>query len=60
MKFRIFMELVDTICIIWLNLPNDGSNMPEKRSAVRPQHLEGMKALGKQIIACKLYVFEGV
>ena len=29
---------------------NDGPNMLEKRMAVRPRHLEGMKALGKQII----------
>ena len=29
----------------------DGPNMLEKRMAVRPRHLEGMKALGKQIIA---------
>ena len=28
----------------------DGKNMLEKRMAVRPRHLEGMKALGKQII----------
>ena len=29
----------------------DGPNMLEKRMAVRPRHLEGMKTLGKQIIA---------
>ena len=29
----------------------DGPNMLEKRMAVRPRHLEGMKALGRQIIA---------
>ena len=29
----------------------DGPDMLEKRLAVRPRHLEGMKALGKQIIA---------
>ena len=29
----------------------DGPNMLEKRMAVRPRHLEGMKALGGQIIA---------
>ena len=29
----------------------DGPNMLEKRMAVRPRHLVGMKALGKQIIA---------
>ena len=29
----------------------DGPNMLEKRMEVRPRHLEGMKALGKQIIA---------
>ena len=29
---------------------NDGPNMLEKRMAVRPRHLEGMKALGRQII----------
>ena len=28
----------------------DGPNMLEKRMAVRPRHLEGMKQLGKQII----------
>ena len=28
----------------------DGEGMLEKRMAVRPRHLEGMKALGKQII----------
>ena len=28
----------------------DGSDMLEKRMEVRPRHLEGMKALGKQII----------
>ena len=28
----------------------DGPNMLEKRMAVRPRHLEGMKALGRQII----------
>lgn len=28
----------------------DGPNMLEKRMEVRPDHLEGMKALGKQII----------
>lgn len=28
----------------------DGPNALEKRMAVRPRHLEGMKALGKQII----------
>lgn len=28
----------------------DGPNMLEKRMEVRPRHLEGMKALGKQII----------
>ena len=28
----------------------DGPNMLEKRMTVRPRHLEGMKALGKQII----------
>ena len=28
----------------------DGSGMLEKRMEVRPRHLEGMKALGKQII----------
>ena len=28
----------------------DGSGMLEKRMEVRPSHLEGMKALGKQII----------
>ncbi len=28
----------------------DGKGMLEKRMAVRPRHLEGMKALGKQII----------
>ena len=29
----------------------DGPDMMEKRMAVRPRHLEGMKALGRQIIA---------
>ena len=29
----------------------DGPNMLEKRMAVRPRHLKGMKALGRQIIA---------
>ena len=29
----------------------DGEGMLEKRMAVRPRHLEGMKALGRQIIA---------
>ena len=29
----------------------DGPNMLEKRMEVRPRHLEGMKALGKKIIA---------
>ena len=29
----------------------DGPNMLERRMEVRPRHLEGMKALGKQIIA---------
>ena len=28
----------------------DGENMLDKRMAVRPRHLEGMKRLGKQII----------
>ena len=28
----------------------DGDGMLEKRMAVRPRHLEGMKALGKRII----------
>lgn len=28
----------------------DGEGMFEKRMEVRPHHLEGMKALGKQII----------
>ena len=28
----------------------DGENMLDKRMAVRPRHLEGMKKLGKQII----------
>ena len=28
----------------------DGPDMLDKRMEVRPQHLEGMKALGKQII----------
>ena len=28
----------------------DGENMLEKRMEVRPRHLEGMKALGKQIV----------
>ena len=28
----------------------DGEGMLEKRMAVRPRHLEGMKALGKQVI----------
>ena len=28
----------------------DGENMLDKRMEVRPRHLEGMKALGKQII----------
>ena len=28
----------------------DGPNMLEKRMEVRPRHLEGMKALGRQII----------
>ena len=28
----------------------DGPDMLEKRMAVRPRHLEGMKALGRQII----------
>ena len=28
----------------------DGPNMLEKRLAVRPRHLEGMKTFGKQII----------
>ena len=28
----------------------DGEGMLEKRMEVRPRHLEGMKALGKQII----------
>ena len=28
----------------------DGEGMLEKRLAVRPRHLEGMKALGRQII----------
>ena len=29
----------------------DGEGMLEKRMAVRPRHLEGMKTLGRQIIA---------
>lgn len=29
----------------------DGPDMLEKRMAVRPRHLEGMKVLGEQIIA---------
>ena len=29
----------------------DGDNMLEKRMEVRPRHLEGMKDLGKQMIA---------
>lgn len=29
----------------------DGEGMLEKRMAVRPRHLEGMKALGRQVIA---------
>ena len=29
----------------------DGDRMLEKRMKVRPRHFEGMKALGKQIIA---------
>ena len=29
----------------------DGPDLLEKRMAVRPRHLEGMKALGRQIIA---------
>ena len=29
----------------------DGPDMLKKRMAVRPRHLEGMKALGRQIIA---------
>ncbi len=28
----------------------DGEGMLDKRMAVRPRHLEGMKALGKQVI----------
>ena len=28
----------------------DGKGMLEKRMEVRPRHLEGMKALGKQVI----------
>ncbi len=28
----------------------DGEGMLEKRMAVRPRHLEGMKALGRQIV----------
>lgn len=28
----------------------DGEGMLERRMAVRPQHLEGMKALGKRIV----------
>ena len=28
----------------------DGPNMLDRRLAVRPRHLEGMKKLGKQII----------
>lgn len=28
----------------------DGPNMLDKRMEVRPRHLEGMKALGKQVI----------
>ena len=28
----------------------DGADMLEKRMAVRPRHLEGMKALGKRIV----------
>ena len=28
----------------------DGEGMLDKRSAVRPRHLEGMKALGKRVI----------
>jgi len=28
----------------------DGPNMLDKRMAVRPRHLEGMNALGKQVI----------
>ena len=28
----------------------DGEGTLEKRMAVRPQHLEGMKVLGKQVI----------
>lgn len=37
----------------------DGPNMLEKRMAVRPRHLEGMKALGKQIIAAGGLLDEG-
>lgn len=29
----------------------DGEGVLEKRMAVRPRHLEGMKALGRQVIA---------
>ena len=28
----------------------DGEGMPSKRMEVRPRHLEGMRALGKQVI----------
>lgn len=31
----------------------DGPDMLEKRMAVRPRHLEGMKKLGKQIICAE-------
>ena len=35
----------------YLITAHDGPDMLEKRMEVRPRHLEGMKALGKQIIA---------
>ena len=33
----------------------DGEGMLEKRMAVRPRHLEGMKKLGKHIICAGLH-----
>ena len=35
----------------FLVIAYDGEGMLEKRMAVRPRHLEGMKALGSQVIA---------
>jgi uncharacterized protein YciI len=35
----------------FLIIAYDGEGMLEKRMEVRPRHLEGMKTLGKQIIA---------